>query len=354
MNTIRYTCFIFLFLTLGISSITLAQQEKLDLLSEYNRPLINRLKFLEKIPSSNNEVRMAVIGDYVDTNQLNRYLHQNIFEIPNDGIDNDHNGLIDDYYGFDVISLSGKLEAPKFSEHENHIISLLHSIQSRYRITQQIKLIPIGVFGNTNEFDANFLLKIAQAIRYAIDKKKVKVVSISYGYSEFNKHIFQFVNSDKDQSWAYLQETMDYAYKNGVVVFASGTNDPHRNHDKERQIPANLNKVISVANCNFQFELMSGYGENLQHCYFGTKLFGINSSSSMEGPEKIIELKGTSFATPLVAFLSAIKFLTHPNISIDQFKSLHEKSLDSKQRIIKGSKKLKHQYMFSPEFFLHQ
>ncbi len=54
-------------------------------------------------------VIVAVIDTGVDINnrELEPYLWRNTKEIPNNGIDDDDNGYIDDYYGFNAVENSG-------------------------------------------------------------------------------------------------------------------------------------------------------------------------------------------------------------------------------------------------------
>ena len=57
---------------------------------------------LPKSNSSTHPVTIAVIDSGINKSTLSNYWINNN-EIPNNGIDDDHNGFIDDYYGWDFV-----------------------------------------------------------------------------------------------------------------------------------------------------------------------------------------------------------------------------------------------------------
>ncbi|MNY42486.1 Thermostable alkaline protease precursor [compost metagenome] len=129
----------------------------------------------------------------------------------------------------------------------------------------------------------------------------------------------------------------------GVILLGSASNDPNRNQDIENDIPSNSPGVLGVSNVNFDGVLQSAYGKNIQVAYYGTGVYVWNGF--FEGFRTV---KGTSFATPLVALVAAIGKSLDPNLSskdISKFVNSCEKKISGKRTVGSGC-------VFSPEKFI--
>ncbi|MEZ6094126.1 MAG: PQQ-dependent sugar dehydrogenase [Pirellulaceae bacterium] len=108
-----------------------------------------------------NGITVAII-DSGFNNALTNQLWQNVNEILGDGIDNDHNGLIDDVHGFDFLNRTGDV----FDEtgHGSFVANLI--VDPVNGIASGASIMPLKVLG-ANRFNGN--QTIASAIRYAVD-----------------------------------------------------------------------------------------------------------------------------------------------------------------------------------------
>ncbi len=243
-------------------------------------------------------VTIAVIGDYYYPDTI-KNINYNEDEIPFNGIDDDGNGYTDDYRGMDMVAMNGNLNSVVTTNHEHGILSLLDSLIDHYGVSDTFSLLPINVNEKMTSFDDIFMKKVADAVDYA-RVRGAKVVSMSIGFSAHYKSFFQFINSDYNESFAYVQAAFQRASDAGMILVASATNDSSRDHVIQGQYPATMAKVVSVANITGRGVVKSGYGDNIDVGYYGTNV------AVWEGPEVGEVFKvGSSYATPLVALAIA-------------------------------------------------
>ncbi|WKZ29600.1 MAG: S8 family peptidase [Patescibacteria group bacterium] len=182
-------------------------------------------------------VRVAILDTGIDLSHpdLKDRFWTNRGEVPNDGIDNDRNGYIDDVRGWDFVDRDNDpnpdLDDPGQTEAVNHgtlVAGLIGAAGNNNEgvagINWNIEMIPLRVLdgagsGRTDNVEA--------AIRYAI-AQKVDVINLSFsgaGYSNF------------------LVEAMRDAYRAGIVVVVAAGNEG----DTERG--GNLNVYPSYPVC---------------------------------------------------------------------------------------------------------
>jgi hypothetical protein len=147
---------------------------------------------------------------------------------------------------------------------------------------------------------------IASGIKYAVDNG-ARVINLSIAGS--------------DQS-ATLQQAIDYAWSNNVVVVAAAgngsTNTP--------MYPAACNHVLGVSATanNDALAYFSSYGSYVQISAPGTMIW--TTESDLNHPYGAWQ--GTSFASPIVAGVAALAISANPTLSNDQVVSLLEQSAD--------------------------
>lgn len=120
-------------------------------------------------------------------------------EIENDGIDNDGNGFIDDYYGYNYGD-GGNAPSELYNTESEHGTNVLGIIGARINNGKGIcgtsgkcKLVPIRILGDNDDY-----LYCYESLLYAV-ARGCKVVNCSWGsvatYSETNKSLIEYVTA---------------------------------------------------------------------------------------------------------------------------------------------------------------
>lgn len=293
-----------------LATSAFASTNDVDLLIEKNPKIINDFSYTSTL-NFKKKVKVAVIGDFVHPEEFES-IHPNLLEIQGNGIDDDQNGYIDDFYGYDMHSESGELNNPVISGHENGIVSIMDAIVSKYRLADYVSIIPINIYSYDGRFDDFRFKKLADAIDYAV-VRGAKVISISQGISINNRYSFQFIDNDYSKSLAYLQSAINRATEKGSIVVGSVSNESSRDHVVDPSVPGNLDNVLSVANVNFDGVIKSGYGNNVDIAYYGTDIFVWDgrcydrirqlawACKDLDGKNSFEYVTGSSLSTPIVA-----------------------------------------------------
>jgi len=127
------------------------------------------------------DIIVAVLGTGVnyDHSDLKDHIWTNSDEIPNNGIDDDHNGYIDDYYGFDFYNQDSD---PKDENgHDTHVAGWIagdgtEGIQTGVAPDARVMSLKIADGNNATE-SATW-----NAIQYAVGVEKADVINLSHGW----------------------------------------------------------------------------------------------------------------------------------------------------------------------------
>lgn len=293
------------------------------------------------------KTKIAVVGDYIHTDVFENLLDINSSETPSNGIDDDNNGYVDDFYGVDITTRNGNLTSPKLSGHENGIVSLLDALTRELHFEDAVSVIPVSIVLSQNKFDELSMKKLADAIDYARERG-AKIISLSLGISKAYRSSFQFIEGDYERSISYLSNAIKRAKEEGIIVLGANSNDSQRDHAIEPQIPANLEHVISVANVDYDGHIRSGYGDNTELAFYGTNMyvwsgkdFGYNIRT------------GSSYATPLVALTLALtNSISKKELQSDALLAKHLKN--SCEFKIRTQRNISSRCVFSPSLFLNK
>jgi hypothetical protein len=147
---------------------------------------------------------------------------------------------------------------------------------------------------------------IAAGIKYAVDNG-ARVINLSIAGSAPS---------------ATLQDAIDYAWSNNVVVVAAAGN----NADSTPQYPAACNHVLGVSSTapDDSLSYFSSFGSDIKISAPGETIWTTQSDlNNPYGP-----WRGTSFASPVVAAVAALVISANPTLSNDQIVSLLEQSAD--------------------------
>jgi thermitase len=207
-------------------------------------------------------------------------------EAGNGEVDNDHDGLIDDAWGWDFVdndndpTEEGCDPSLCVGGHGTFIAGLIALIAPETRI------MPIRAFspdGMSNAFT------VASAIKYATDHG-ARVINLSFG-------------SPRNSS--VVKQAIKYARQNGAILVAAMGND-NRDTDGDPEYPAVLKDVIGVAaiDSNSRKASFSNFGSRVVVDALGVKLTSTFPGVGVKGDYAM--WSGTSFAAPLAASEAAL------------------------------------------------
>ena len=201
-------------------------------------------------------------------------------DVPGDGIDDDHDGLIDDARGWDLVNndpdpteLPGD-PATTVAGHGTFIAGLINML------APEAVLMPLRAFNEIGESDE---FTVAEAIKYATDHG-ASVINMSFGSYDDSK---------------VLRDAISYAQQNAVLIAAMG----NEGTDEHPQYPARLNDdVMGIAAIDLLGlkTYFSNYGT-----YASASAPGLQLISLYPGGAYAV-WSGTSFSAPLASAEAAL------------------------------------------------
>lgn len=255
-------------------------------------------------------VKVAVVDSFVDTThpQLLPRIAVNTAEVANNGVDDDRNGVVDDYYGAAFVSVPSGSDTP--SSHGSHVAGIIaadHTKGSVEGIAPQAQIIPAQFIANDG---GGSLGDAVLALQYSASRG-AKIINASWGGAPC-------VTS--------LRNTFIELEKKGILVIVAAGNDG-RDIDLYPEFPAsfNLANQITVAassvtdfmtawsNSGFQYVHVAAPGERILSTIPG------NSTAYMDG---------TSMAAPFVSGAAALLWSARPNATAAQIKTAILQSVD--------------------------
>lgn len=276
------------------------------------------------ITTGSNDVVVAVIDTGIDYTHpdLKANLWLNPGEIPNDGIDNDGNGYIDDIHGINAYENNTKIM--DYYYHGSHMAGIIGAVGNNNLgvtgINHNVRIITCDGFSNGGSGAESSILR---CLNYLIDLKKnhnvnIRAINNSYGIGSSVSTLFE----------STVQQLADL----DVLFVAAAANDKS-NNDNAPVMPASLEieNVISVASIN-EYNLFSydhsNYGlTSVDMAAPGNHILS-TSSSEVESPNDddysnvYAMVSGTSQATPHVTGAAALALSINPNLSAVELKKM--------------------------------
>lgn len=269
-------------------------------------------------------VTIAVVDTGVDVlhpqlaNQIDYNLAESGFK-QNNGIDDDNNGFVDDYAGYNFAENNSDIsDAVGHGTHVSGIIAAAHDdleIKSGYMqgVAPGAKVLPIKFLGE----NGGTLSAALRGIDYAI-LRGAKVINASWG--------------GPGCSSSLRQKVIEASSSNVLFVTAAGNSGANLDRYPEYPAAFNLPLQITVGSVTPMLNMsnFSNYSETLVHIFApGTSI----ASTYLSGG--YATMSGTSMATPFVAAASAVLLGSSPTLTLKDIRrrllesSIHDSNLQS-------------------------
>ena len=225
-------------------------------------------------------------------------------ELKDNGVDDDNNGYVDDWRGWDFVG-NGTLQAPNpdndpmdFNGHGTNGAALAAASTNNGKgiagIGYHTKVMPIKVQDDAGQGGfAGY-----DGIVYAADMG-CRVINCSWGG-----------NMPVNQT---LQDIVDYAWSKGALV-VGGAGNSVINNDVNPFLPASLERALGVSSIESDGSASgwAAYGSSIDVNAPGSNVLTARGSFGYQ------TVTGTSFAAPHVSGLAALVFALHPDWTPDQ------------------------------------
>jgi subtilisin family serine protease len=255
-------------------------------------------------------VVVAIIDSGIDFNHYDLGIdlkYNNPNEIPNNNIDDDRNGFIDDVYGWDFVENDNNPTPTLqhlddnnnglFDEAVSHGTAVAGIIAGQGNdvigFVPKIKILDIKIYNSDGSSSG---VESAFKYVYNLSLKDPKIKIINYSSSNSNSGSLDF------------NTTLDSLLNNNIAIVASSGNEYNKGVYNV-SYPANYNNVISVGSVDRDNEVspFSQRGKYLDFVAPGENVFSLSIKNQINN-----NLDGTSFSAPFysgaIAFLLSLKY----------------------------------------------
>ncbi len=273
-----------------------------------------------KKQSGSPKITVAVIDGGVDIKHpdLINNIWINQKEIPNNGIDDDKNGFIDDTNGWNFVDSNSSVIP---SEHGTHVAGIIGAEGNNNigvtGVTWDVNIMSLDIFGGNTKYDKDDFF---DAIYYAADNG-ADIINLSIGYTVPFASLEKFKQISPDLYQEHI-DVLNYAVERGVTLVTSAGNDDSDDINS-LSIPAAFAKevpgFISVA-------AITDEGKVADYSNFGGEVsIAAPGGSAISKKSKIIStlprdkgvyggMPGTSMAAPVVSGTIALMLEKNENL----------------------------------------
>jgi subtilisin family serine protease len=259
------------------------------------------------------QITIAIVDNAISTTHED--LMENIWvnpnEIPNNGIDDDLNGFVDDINGWDVADNDNNPNPPDLANSDSYFTHGTHCAGIASASTDNNKgvasigfktrIIAVKCSRDNSVDEGRTLTHAYDGVYYAI-QAKADIISMSWGGSS--------------GSFITGENIINAANALGIVLISAAGNNNH----SEKHYPAAYNPVISVGSTD-QADLkssFSNYGDWVDLMAPGSSIY-----STLSGANNAYGTRsGTSMSCPMVAGLSALVLEQNSGLSPTQVKNI--------------------------------
>ncbi len=257
------------------------------------------------ITTGSTNVVVAVIdtGIRYTHRDLAAQMWQNPGEVPDNGIDDDNNGYVDDVFGIDAIQNTG--DPMDDNGHGTHVAGIIGAAANdgnpHVGVAWDVKLMACKFLGEDGFGSTSTAI---QCIDYAVEHG-AKILNNSWGGGPFSQALFDSIQRARDRG----------------VLFVAAAGNENNDNDRNPAYPASyqLDNILSVAAVDRMDRLavFSNYGERSVH--LGAP--GVEIFSSVANFDAAYEFfDGTSMAAPHVSGVAALIQSAYPDADLDEIR----------------------------------
>lgn len=238
------------------------------------------------ITQGSEDVLVGVLDSGIDITHedLQNSIFVNRKEIPGNGVDDDHNGYIDDITGWDFLHNDNTVyDDPNEDFHGTYVAGIIAADKNETGISgvaPNVKIMPLKFISTTDGSTSNAI----KAIEYA-SKMGVDIMNCSWGGTEYNK-------------------ALKKAMKKSKMLFVCSSGNEAACTDETPYYPTcfNINNIISVGAMDNQgtWARFGNYGEDVDVVAPGVNVIGTAPGNGY------LFGSGTSFAAPYVTGVAAL------------------------------------------------
>jgi len=244
---------------------------------------------------------------------LNGSFKINYGEIPNNNIDDDFNGYVDDYYGWNFVNNNNDPADDNIFSHGTSVTGIMTASFNNgigiASVSPKCKVLVMKTFDAQGiGYDEN----VSAAILYAVSRG-VKVLNMSFG---------DYVYS------SLLRDVIRFAYSKNIVMVSSAGND----NSDVLHYPSAFDEVISVGASDMldNKASFSAFGETVDLYAPGYQILTASGTGkgSAEFGYDYAYIGGTSFSAPIVSAVSALLISKNKNLTNEEVRGILVSSTD--------------------------
>lgn len=256
------------------------------------------------VDADRKNIVVAVVDSGLDMTHPDgpQYIWTNPKEVPGNGIDDDHNGFVDDIHGWNFLD-----ERPDFTDVRGHGTFVTGIIAAKYNngigiagVNPGAVIMPVKVADEEGVTDS---LAIYRGINYAVDHG-AKVINVSLGSRTVSK---------------LEQQAVERAHALGALVVIAAGNS---NENLVSFGPASSKHSLAVGQLDYSGarSTVSNWGTNLGLVAPGEQIYSLCSKDNKHVLPSIIKIgyykqDGTSFSTPMVAATASLLLAKDPSLT---------------------------------------